>query len=137
MTPEKITLVQNSFSLVEPIAETAAELFYSKLFELDPQLESLFKGDMKEQGEKLMKMIGIAVNSLNNLEAIVPAVQSLGERHVGYGVEDSHYDTVAAALLWTLATGLGEAFTDEVKQAWTDTYMLLAGVMKEAAATAA
>ena len=134
MTPEKVALVQNSFAKVVPIAPQAAELFYGKLFELDPELKPLFKGDMTEQGAKLMKMIGTAVNGLTDLEAIVPAVQDLGKRHVGYGVVDSHYDTVGEALLWTLDQGLGPDFTDEVEAAWTEVYGLLAGVMKEAAA---
>lgn len=136
MNEHTIKAVQETFALVEPIADKAAEIFYAKLFELDPALKPLFQGDMTEQGEKLMKMIGIAVRGLTRLDDIVPAVQQLGKRHVGYGVEDSHYDTVAAALLYTLSAGLGDAFTEEVKAAWTDVYMLLAGVMKEAAATA-
>ena len=137
LTPEQITLVKESWEKVVPIADTAAELFYGKLFELDPELKSLFKGDMTEQGRKLMAMINTAVNGLKNLEAIVPAVQDLGRRHVGYGVKDEHYDTVAAALLWTLEQGLGDAFTSDVKQAWTDTYVLLATTMKDAAASVA
>lgn len=137
MTPEQITLVTTSWEKVKPISEVAAELFYGKLFELDPSLKPLFSGDMKEQGRKLMAMINTAVNSLKNVEAIVPAVQDLGRRHVGYGVTDAHYDTVAAALLWTLGQGLGDAFTDDVKQAWTDTYVLLATTMKDAAASEA
>ena len=136
MTPSQISLVQSSFAKVAPIAATAAELFYGKLFELDPSLQPLFKGDMKEQGDKLMKMIGIAVNGLNNLDALVPAVQDLGRRHVNYRVKEEHYQTVAAALLWTLGQGLGDAFTDEVKAAWTTTYGILSGVMIEASETA-
>ena len=137
MTPEQVTLVTTSWEKVKPISDTAAELFYGKLFELDPSLKALFTGDMTEQGRKLMAMINTAVNSLKNVEAIVPAVQDLGRRHVGYGVKDEHYDTVAAALLWTLEQGLGDAFTDDVKQAWTDTYVLLATTMKDAAASVA
>lgn len=137
MTPEKVKLVQSSFEKVLPIAETAAELFYGKLFELDPELKSLFKGDMKEQGRKLMAMIRTAVNGLNDLPSIVPAVQDLGKRHVDYGVTDAHYDTVGEALLWTLEQGLGEAFTPETKDAWTEVYVLLATTMKDAAAKAA
>lgn len=133
MTPEQIKLVQDSFAKVAPIAPAAAELFYGRLFELDPSLKPLFKGDMKEQGAKLMKMIGTAVNSLKDLAAIVPAVQALGERHVDYGVEDSHYATVGEALLWTLDQGLGDDFTIETKEAWTITYNTLASVMIEAA----
>ncbi len=137
MTPQQISLVTSTWAKVKPISETAAELFYGKLFELDPGLKSMFASDMKEQGRKLMAMINTAVNGLNNLDAIVPAVQQLGKRHVGYGVTDEHYDTVAAALLWTLEKGLGDAFTPEVKKAWTDTYVLLATTMKEAAASEA
>lgn len=133
MTPEQVTLVKDTWAQVVPISDKAAELFYGKLFELDPELKSLFNGDMVEQGKKLMKMIGTAVNSLDKLETIVPAVQDLGKRHVDYGVKDEHYDTVAEALLWTLGTGLGDSFTDEVKGAWTETYVTLATVMKEAA----
>lgn len=135
MTPEQISQVQESWKAVEGISETAADLFYNKLFEMDPSLSPLFQGDIKEQGAKLMKMIGVAVNGLSRLETIVPAVQQLGVRHAGYGVKDEHYDTVAGALLWTLGQGLGEAFTDDLKQAWTEAYTILATTMKEAAAT--
>jgi hemoglobin-like flavoprotein len=137
MTPEQTLLVKSSWEKVLPISDQAAELFYGRLFELDPELKSLFKGDMEEQGRKLMRMISTAVAALERLEAIVPAVQQLGVRHVGYGVRDEHYDTVGAALLWTLQQGLGEGFTAEVKQAWTSVYGVLADTMKSAAAEAA
>lgn len=134
MTPEEIKLVQSTWAQVVPIKEQAAELFYGKLFEMDPSLKPLFKGDMTMQGQKLMAMIGTAVGGLTQPETIIPAVQDLGRRHVGYGVKDAHYDTVGAALLWTLETGLGPAFTPETKQAWAKTYDLVATVMKDAAA---
>jgi hemoglobin-like flavoprotein len=134
MTPDEITKVRTSFAKVVPIKDAAAGLFYGRLFELDPSLKPLFKGDIKEQGAKLMAMIATAVAGLDRLETIVPAVQALGRRHVGYGVQDTHYDTVAAALLWTLEQGLGAAFTPDVKAAWTSAYGVLAGTMKEAAA---
>lgn len=133
MDQATITLVQDSFRKVEPIAPLAAELFYKKLFEMDPSLKSLFNGDMEAQGAKLMKMIGIAVNGLNNLDAIVPAVKDLGARHVGYGVKDKDYETVGGALLWTLEQGLGDDFTPDVRNAWADVYGLLAGTMQAAA----
>lgn len=135
MTPEQVALVQSSWEKVVPIKEKAAELFYGKLFELDADLKPLFKGDMVEQGRKLMMMINTVVTKLNKLDEIVPAVQDLGKRHVAYGVTDAHYDTVGAALLWTLGAGLGDAFTDEVKEAWTAAYTTLATAMKDAAAT--
>lgn len=137
MTPEQITLVKSSWAKVVPIAPAAARLFYGKLFDLDPALRPLFKGDMEEQGKKLMRMVGTAVNGLDRLDQIVPAVRDLGIRHAGYGVTDAHYDTVGAALLWTLAQGLGEAFTPETRTAWARVYGLLADTMKAAAAEAA
>ena len=134
MTPAQKALVQQSFARVAPISEQAAAMFYGRLFELDPQLRPLFRGDMKEQGRKLMQMLAVAVNGLDRLEEIVPAVQALGRRHVGYGVQDSHYDTVGEALLWTLRQGLGEDFTADTRQAWAEVYGLLAATMRSAAA---
>jgi len=134
MTPEKIKLVQESWIKVVPISETAAELFYGKLFELDPSLKSLFKGDMKEQGRKLMSILNTAVNALDKLDTIVPAVQDMGRRHLGYGVKDEHYDTVGEALIWTLDAGLKDDFTEDTKGAWIEVYTLVADTMKEAAA---
>ena len=133
MTPEQITLVQSSWEKVKPISEQAAELFYGKLFELDPSLKPLFKGDMKEQGKKLMAVLNMAVTSLTKLDTILPAVKALGRKHVEYGVPDESYNTVGQALLWTLDQGLGEDFTDDVKAAWTETYVTLSTVMLEAA----
>jgi hemoglobin-like flavoprotein len=133
VTPEQIALVQATFARVQPIAETAAALFYERLFTLDPALRPLFHGDMREQGRKLMTMLQVVVNGLTRLEALVPAVRALGRRHVGYGVTDDHYATVGAALLWTLEQGLGAAFTPEVSGAWAAAYTLLAGVMQTAA----
>jgi len=137
MTPKQIDLVQTSWEKCVPIADQAAALFYGKLFELDPELKPLFKTDIKEQGKKLMTMITVAVRGLNDLGKLVPAVQDLGRRHVGYGVRDEHYQTVGIALLWTLEQGLGSGFTPEVKEAWTETYTVLATTMKEAAAETA
>ena len=134
MTPEQITLVRDSFAKVAPIAPAAASMFYDRLFTLDPALRPLFKGDMAEQGRKLMAMIGTAVANLDRLGDIVPAVQALGRRHAGYGVNPGHYDTVANALLWTLENGLGADFTAATRDAWTACYVVLAGEMQSAAA---
>jgi hemoglobin-like flavoprotein len=126
LTQSQIDLVKGSFVHVEPIADTAAALFYGRLFELNPNLRPLFKRDITEQGRMLMQMIAIAVRGLDHLDTIVPAVKSLGQRHAGYGVKTEDYNTVGSALLWTLEQGLGEAFTPEVKAAWTEVYTLLA-----------
>ena len=133
MTPQQISLIQASWASVIPIQDTAAGLFYQRLFVLDPSVRPMFKGDMQEQGRKLMKMLGTVVNSLTRLDELVPVAQDMAKRHVGYGVQPAHYDTVGAALLWTLETGLGSAFTDDTRYAWATAYGTLAGVMKEAA----
>ncbi|MFP5407921.1 MAG: globin family protein [Gammaproteobacteria bacterium] len=133
MTPQQISLIQASWAAVVPIQDTAAGLFYQRLFALDPAVRPMFKGDMQEQGRKLMKMLGTVVNSLTRLDELVPVAQDMAKRHVGYGVQPAHYDTVGAALLWTLEQGLGSAFTDDTRDAWATAYGTLAGVMKEAA----
>jgi len=134
MNPRQIALVQATWRHVLPIKERAAELFYQRLFELDPELRPMFRGDMVEQGRKLMAMIGAVVARLDRLGEVVGAVQDLGRRHAGYGVADTHYDTVGAALLGTLRAGLGDAWSAEAEQAWATAYTTLADVMKAAAA---
>ena len=133
MTPEHIALVQRTFADVLPLADTAAALFYERLFTLDPALRVLFHSDMQEQGRKLMAVLQLTVAGLSRLEALLPMVQQLGVRHRSYGVKDAHYATVGAALLWTLQQGLGERFTPEVQAAWTSAYTLLADTMRAAA----
>ena len=137
MTPRQIGLIGVTWEKVLPIADTAAEIFYGKLFELNPDLKPLFKGDLTEQGKKLMTMLDTVVKSLKNLEVIMPAAQASGKRHASYGVKDEDYDTVANALIWTLAQGLGDDFTDEVKEAWVAAYTVLSSVMKDAASDVA
>jgi nitric oxide dioxygenase len=136
MTPEQITLVKESFAKVAPIAPQAAALFYGRLFEIAPEVKPLFKGDMTEQGRKLMQVLATAVGGLDRLADLVPTVQALGKRHAGYGVSDAHYDKVAEALLWTLGEGLGDGFTPAVKDAWVEVYTVLADTMKQAARSA-
>jgi hemoglobin-like flavoprotein len=132
MTKEDILLVQQSWTKVLPLNETAAALFYRKLFALDPGLRPLFIGDMRQQGTKLLKMITAAVRGLGRLDALLPVVRDLGMRHGAYGVRDEHYGTVATALLWTLEQALREEFTPEVKSAWIKTYGVLSQTMREA-----
>jgi hemoglobin-like flavoprotein len=134
LTQAQIALVQNSFAVVAPIADDAATLFYRRLFEIDPTLKAMFKGDMAEQRRKLMQMLSAAVKGLNRIDRLIPVVEDLGRRHVNYGVEEHHYDTVGNALLWTLEKGLGAAFTPDVREAWATVYGLLASTMARAAA---
>jgi hemoglobin-like flavoprotein len=133
LTAQEISTVQADWDRVLPIATTAATLFYGRLFELDPSLKALFKSDLDEQKKKLMQVIGVAVRSLNDLPALVPTVQALGKRHTGYGVLPAHYDTVGAALLWTLKQGLGEGFDASHEAAWGKVYGVLSQTMIAAA----
>jgi hemoglobin-like flavoprotein len=128
-------LVQESFAWLAPIAEDAMALFYRRLFELDPALRGMFPADMAAQHRKLAQMLTAAVQGLDHLDRLVPVVQDLGRRHIGYGVTEAHYETVGAALLWTLEKGLGPAFSSEMKDAWATVYGVLATVMKDAART--
>ena len=133
ITPRQKQLIQQSFAKVEPIADDAARIFYGKLFEYDPNLRELFKGSMKQQGQKLMATLKVAVNTLDNLDKLVPVLQQLAIKHVDYGVKVDDYTPVGNALLFALKTGLGNEFTDEVKEAWRDLYIVVADVMRSAA----
>jgi len=136
MNLRQIELVGESFDKLLPSAD-AAEMFYTRLFETAPQLRSLFKGDMQRQGARLVSMIGLAVGNLDDLAGLAPALRDLGRSHVRYGVKAEHYPVVGAALLWTLEHRLGAAYTDEVKQAWTTVYGLIAAEMMLGAADSA
>ena len=137
MTPEQVKLVQESFKKVEPIAPQAADIFYSRLFEIAPEVRPMFPDEMSSQKDKLMSMLGTAVNNLHQVDVIIPAVQELGRKHVDYGVKDDHYQPVGEALIYTLEKGLGDDFTPQVKEAWLATYTTLQNVMTEAAAEVA
>lgn len=132
MHPDTIARVQQSWALVQPIAPQAADLFYQNLFEAHPGLRRLFRSDMQTQGAKLMRMIGVAVGKLGDLDHLIPVLASLGQAHAGYGVVPAHYDMVGNALLKTLSQGLGEAFTPEVERAWAEVYGVVAHTMCEA-----
>jgi nitric oxide dioxygenase len=129
MTPDQVKLVQQSFAEVVPIADTAAGIFYDRLFETAPAVRALFHGDMAEQRRKLMTTLAVVVNGLGEIETVLPAASALAKRHVGYGVKPEHYDSVGAALLWTLERGLGESWTSELAAAWSAAYATLSGFM--------
>ena len=137
MTPEQKRLVQNTWKQVAPIADAAAEIFYGRLFESDPATRALFRAtDRAAQRKKLLQTLAFAINGLDNLGALVAKVEALGRRHAGYGVTDAQYDSVGAALLWTLEQGLGQAWTPAVASAWTEVYQLLSPIMRKAVAQA-
>ena len=129
MTPEQVALVQQSFAKVAPISETAAVLFYDRLFEIAPKVKAMFPTDMTEQRRKLMATLAVVVGGLGNLESVLPAASALAKRHVSYGAKAEHYPVVGAALLWTLEKGLGDGWTPDVAEAWTAAYGTLSGFM--------
>jgi hemoglobin-like flavoprotein len=129
MTPDQVKLVQESFAKVAPISETAAVLFYDRLFEIAPSVRAMFPADMAEQRRKLMVMLAAVVKGLGNLESVLPAASALAKRHVSYGAKAEHYPVVGAALLWTLEKGLGDGWTPDIAAAWTAAYGTLSGYM--------
>jgi hemoglobin-like flavoprotein len=129
MTPSQVQAIQASFAQVAPISEQAAALFYGRLFEIAPEIRRLFKGDIKEQGRKLMTTLGTVVSGLGNLERVLPAASALAKRHVDYGVKAADYKPVGAALLWTLEHCLGAHWTPDLAAAWTEAYAVLSGFM--------
>lgn len=133
MDARNISLVQQSFEKAAGLGEAVAEIFYAELFAIDPSLQSMFKGDMKAQGRKLLTTLAFVVRGLDKPEQIVPAAEQLAIKHVDYGVTARHYTLVGNALLRTLKKGLGDDFTPEVRAAWVAAYQLLADVMRAAA----
>jgi len=134
MSPEQKNLVKSTWAMVAPIADTAAGLFYDRLFAIDTSTRSMFTNtNMTEQRKKLMQALAFVINGLERTDQLLPTIQNLGRNHVHYGVTDKHYDSVGAALLWTLEQGLKDAWTPSVKEAWIAAYTLVAGVMKDAA----
>ena len=129
MKPAQVELVQKTFADVAPISEQAAGLFYGRLFEIAPEVKSMFKSDMVDQGRKLMSTLSVVVRGLSDLPSILPAASALAKKHGTYGVKASHYEPVGAALLWTLEKGLGDKWTPEVASAWTEAYVTLSGFM--------
>jgi hemoglobin-like flavoprotein len=129
MTPDQVQLVQQSFAKVAPISETAAVLFYDRLFEVAPKVRAMFPTDLTEQRRKLMATLAVVVGGLGNLESVLPAASALAKRHVSYGAKAEHYPVVGAALLWTLEKGLGDGWTPDVAEAWTAAYGTLSGFM--------
>lgn len=138
MQADQIKRLEDSFAEVLSVKEVAAALFYERLFIHDPALKPLFAGtDMAEQGKKLMAALNLVVGSLRDLGRVVPTLELLAVRHVGYGVTDAHYDTVGAALIETLSLYFGERFTPELRADWSGAYQTVASVMIAAAHRAA
>ncbi len=138
MTDHNLSIVRSTWAKVLPIAEQAADLFYGRLFEIAPDVKPMFaETDMTAQKGKLLTALNLAVQNADNPDALIPLLEDMGRRHVGYGVKDEHYDAVGAALLWTLEQGLGADFTEEARAAWSGVYGLVSDTMRSAAAEVA
>lgn len=133
MNSQQVALVQQSFEKAAALGDKVAEIFYAELFAIEPSLRPLFKADMREQGQKLLTALALVVRSLHTPEKIIGPVKELAARHVNYGVQPEHYAHVGNALLRTLKKGFGDEFTQELSDAWTEAYRMLAQIMKEAA----
>jgi hemoglobin-like flavoprotein len=133
MQAQQIQLVRASFAAVRLTVSQPGALFYDNLFAVDPSLRNLFHGGMAQQGERLMTMIGSALDLLDRPAILLPVLRQLGARHVGYGVKEHHYEAVGSALIRTLEQGLGIAFTDDVRAAWVELYGVISSTMIDAA----
>lgn len=137
-------VVRKSWKLVIPIADTAADLFYRRLFELQPAYRGLFPDDLAAQKRKLIRMLAFVVKSLDWADSqwkddvapdqdLMLVILALGRRHRDlYKIPDESYPVVGEALIWTLGHGLGEAFTAETQGAWRQVYRLLSATMQMA-----
>ena len=135
MTRNEADIVQSTWRAVLPVGDTFAELFYGRLFAVDPDLRRLFRGDMVEQGRNLTAMLSVAAANVGKPERIMVALRQLGRRHVAYGVKPQDFQTVEDALLFALEHALIDVFTPEVKAAWQAAFTLLSSTMLEAFAT--
>jgi len=133
MTRDQILLVRSSWSMIAERADVFTARFYSHLFEIDPSAARLFTGvNMMAQEWKLAHTLGVVVQALDDLDTLLPALATLGQRHARYGVEQAHFETVGAALLQAFADTLRERFTTQARAAWTEAYSLVSAEMRRA-----
>ena len=130
MTQQQIELVRHSWLQVFPLRETAAQMFYEKLFELEPALRPLFKADLSQQAGKLFETLNALVASLGEADAMTSVAAPLQRSHAGLGATPAHYQAVGEALMWTLGASVGKAFTAPVRAAWVEAYAGLSQAMQ-------
>jgi hemoglobin-like flavoprotein len=129
MKAEQLQLVLQSLNAIQPLSDKISASFYQRLFEIEPAIQGLFKGDMKRQGSMFISTLSLAANGLSRIEDIKPAVQTLGERHFGYGVKPEYFQPFREAFIWALEHHLGDQFNAEVKSAWTEAFDMLSEAM--------
>jgi hemoglobin-like flavoprotein len=133
VTAVQKSLVQASWQELSQHSVHVAELFYDRLFELDPSLEELFPQNLSVQSTKLMRAIGAVVRGLDDMERVTPMLQDLGRRHLDYGARPGHYVTMGKALLWTIEQSLEGEFPPRLKEAWAEVFAWVSSLMIDAA----
>lgn len=132
MTSDDIRLVQESWHKLEPVKEIVAELFYARLFELDPLLRNVCDDDRKDRHRRFTQVVNATVRGLAKVDMLLPAVREFGIRHPLPGEAEQHHANVATALLWMLDKALRREFTPEVKGAWIKAYGVLSQSVRDA-----
>ena len=118
LSVEQKALIRKSFSRIEPALDLVAQLFFLKLFRLDPGLRDSFSGPVDVQARKFAAGAKLAMISLNAEDGLAPTLKLLGTRHRQMGIRKRHYRTMSRALVWTLERSLGKAFDRDTKDAW-------------------
>ena len=130
MTEQQIILVKNSWKIFRKVdAGLIGDVFYSKLFCDNPQLQQMFPTSMEQQYRKLIDMLSVIIAKLDDLSGITADIKMMALRHEGYGVKPQHYRLAGKALLWTLKRGLGNDWNNELEEAWMAAYTKLAEAM--------
>lgn len=133
MDIDQIVLVQSTFADVIERADEFSNVFYARLFEIEPELRSMFASDLTAQRRKLVDELAFIVDNLGRLPPLIERATELGRRHVDYGVQPEHYDRVLDATLFALRSVLGERVGDDVETAWRRAYNLAAAMMLQGA----
>ncbi len=133
LTTAQIGLIRDSFHRLEPDVETASELLYVRLFEIAPELRSMFRSDMTGQGMQFMRTLGLIVQHLDDPETLRPHLEHLAQGHAAFGVKPEHFRPMGQALIWAMRETLGETFPEAAAAAWEAAYELLAREMVQMA----
>lgn len=127
-----VDLLKSSWAEAQGYGDGFVLWFYARLFAVSPELQDLFGVDMEGQREKIGATLDLVVAGADNIEAVVPRLRKLGKMHRRFGVTVEMFDPVGEALLATFARFLGDHWTDETRETWTQAFKLVSGVMTDA-----
>jgi nitric oxide dioxygenase len=134
LSPAQQRLVRDSFQSIREYELSVVLLFYGRLFEIAPEVRTLFKINIRDQARKLMDTLALVVDAVDRFEALRPRLEELGRRHIGYGAQPQHYEVLCSALVWAIAQALGAECDRETKEAWKELLSAISSVMLEGAA---